>query len=74
MRFGLSYRSAFSMFYTVPANIDLGVATMKMDIHGTIHFTPHTFTAGGAWDVTDELTVSADASYELWSQAPTPYL
>lgn len=74
VRFGFNYRAEFAMNYSVPADLNLGMASMKMDIKGTIHYTPHTFNLGGAWDPVDAATVSVDLQYGLWRSAPSPYM
>lgn len=72
---GFDYRGERSLYYEVPAMVDLsGVATLAFKIHGYTHYTPHTFTLGGAWHPEDDLTVTGDVSYQLWSKAPTPYM
>lgn len=73
LRFGLNYRAQFSMDYSVPADMTLIVGGQKilmdMTITGTIHYTPHTFSLGAAWDPLDEATVSMDLQYAMWSGA-----
>lgn len=72
---GLSYRGERSLYYEVPAMVDLsGVATLAFKIHGYTHYTPHTFTLGAAWKPVPELTLTGDFEYLLWSKAPTPYV
>lgn len=75
LRFGLNFRGEMMLFYQVPATIDLdGVGVLAMDIQGINHYQPHTVTLGSAWDVTDQLTFTADLIYGMWSHAPTPYM
>lgn len=75
LRFGLSFRGEMALFYQVPAVINLdGVGTLAMDIQGNNHYSPHTFTLGGAWDVADDFSLSADVIYGMWSRAPSPYM
>lgn len=74
-RLGLDFRGERSLYYEVPAMVDLaGVATLAFKIHGYTHYTPHTFTLGAAWKPEDDLTLTADLEYMLWSRAPTPYV
>lgn len=75
LRFGFTYRSEMSLHITIPATVDLqGVGVLAFTIQGVTHFTPHTFNLGVAWDVNDELTLTLDGSYEMWSRAPSPYV
>ncbi len=75
LRFGLNYRSQMRLFYSIPADITLeGIGQLNLIISGYNHFTPHTVTAGVAWDPLPELTLSLDANYQTWSRAPSPYV
>jgi long-subunit fatty acid transport protein len=74
LRLGLSWRGEFKHYYQLPANIDLqGIGVLALSISGYNHFTPHTFTAGAAWDPLEQLTVALDLSYQRWSAAPSPH-
>ena len=75
LRFGFVYRSEMQLRVVIPAAVELdGVGTLAFTLEGVTHFTPHTFNLGVAWDVTDELTLSLDGSYQMWSRAPSPYM
>src|SRR5262249_8020064 len=51
-----------------------GIGQLAFVVSGTVHYSPHTFNAGVAWDVAPDLTFTADANYALWSPAPSPYM
>ena len=71
LRIGASYRGAIQLKYALPTAIDLGeIGTLLLDIHGIAHYSPHTFTVGASY-FTDQLTLSADFSYALWSRPRT---
>ncbi len=75
LRFGLSYRWEMALDYAIPARIDLvGIGQLALIVSGVVHYSPHTFNVGAAWDVTDDVTITADANWALWSRAPTPYM
>ncbi|MGQ0508125.1 MAG: OmpP1/FadL family transporter, partial [Myxococcaceae bacterium] len=75
LRFGLSYRGPVALDYRIPAHIDLtGVGVLNFTISGVAHYTPHTITGGVALDLTPQLTVTLDGTYELWSLAPSPFV
>ncbi|MBK7860727.1 MAG: outer membrane protein transport protein [Archangiaceae bacterium] len=75
LRFGFVYRGEIMVNLRIPATVDLqGVGTLAFTIEGIAHYSPHTFNLGVAWDVTDELTLTLDGSYEMWSRAPSPYM
>jgi hypothetical protein len=64
-----------SNFYKIPAEVNLGgIGTLAFVLSGYNHYTPHQFTGGFAYDLTPEMTLTADLSYELWSAAPSPYI
>ncbi|MBS1151290.1 MAG: hypothetical protein H6Q89_2988 [Myxococcaceae bacterium] len=75
LRFGVTYRSEMALKYEIPASVNLkGVATLAFVIQGYTHYTPHIVAFGGAWDITDDFTVSLDGEYNRWSGAPSPYV
>jgi long-subunit fatty acid transport protein len=75
IKLGFSYRSEMSLFYVIPASIELeGVANMGFEVSGLKYFTPHTLELGGTWAVTDALTLALSGQYALWSRAPDPYV
>lgn len=75
LRLGLSYRGEMWLFYQIPAKVELeGLGTMDFVVQGYTHYTPHTFSGGISWDPTDDLTVSLDGIYGMWSRAPSPYV
>lgn len=75
LRAGISWRNEMSNFYSIPAEVNLGgVGTLAFVLSGYNHYTPHQFNAGVGYDISDQTTVSADISYELWSAAPTPFV
>ncbi len=75
LRFGLNYRWEMALYYQIPAVIDLqGIGVLGFTLEGTTHFSPHTVTAGMAWDVLPQLTLSLDGAWANWSAAPSPYL
>lgn len=74
-RAGLSWRNEMSNFYSIPAEVNLGgVGTLAFVLSGYNHYTPHQFNAGIGYDLNEQMTISADVSYELWSAAPTPFV
>lgn len=75
LRLAADYRYEMSNYYAIPASVDLaGVGVLAFTLSGYNHYTPHTITVGGAFDPTEEMTLSLDAAYEMWSAAPTPYV
>ncbi len=75
LRFGATYRSEMALKYEIPASVDLqGIGVLAFIIQGYTHYTPHVVAIGGAWDITDDFTVSIDGEYQRWSGAPSPYV
>ncbi len=75
VRLGASFRWEMALLYEIPATVDLqGIGSLAFTVSGTSHYTPHTFTLGGAWDVSPDVTVALDGEYAMWSQAPSPYV
>jgi len=75
LRIGVSYRGEMSLLVQIPATVNLqGVGTLAFVVQGITHYSPHTITGGVAFDLTEDFTLSADAEYQLWSKAPSPYV
>ncbi len=75
LRFGVTYRHEMALLYVIPAEVDLrGIGTLAFQVSGVAHYSPHTVTAGVAWDATADLTVTVDGQWMHWSVAPSPYL
>ncbi len=75
LRFGVNFRWEMKLIYVIPAKVDLdGVGTLQFVIQGVTHYSPHTLSFGGAWDITDQFTVSIDGEWANWSAAPNPYM
>lgn len=75
LRFGASYRYYMQLIYNIPANVNLqGIGALDFTVSGVALYSPHTFNFGVAYDPIPNLTLTADANYQLWSQAPTPYM
>ncbi|MFL5320298.1 MAG: OmpP1/FadL family transporter [Myxococcaceae bacterium] len=74
-RLGASYRHEMSLLYSIPASVELaGIGTLAFVLTGITHYTPPIISVGGAFDPTDDMTLSLDLTYEMWSRAPTPYV
>lgn len=75
LRFGVAYHGAMAVYYEIPANIDIdGVAVLGFKASGTGLYTPHSIDFGVSWDVTPELTLTAQGEWKMWSLSPSPYL
>jgi long-subunit fatty acid transport protein len=75
LRFGFNYRSEISLLVHIPASVELaGVGVLSFVVEGYTHYSPHSFNLGMAWDVTDDFTLTAEAQYQMWSRAPSPYV
>jgi len=75
LRFGFNYRSEMQLRVVIPATVELdGIGSLAFKLEGVTHFSPHTFNLGVAWDVTDQFTLSAEGSYQMWSRMPSPYM
>jgi long-chain fatty acid transport protein len=74
-RLGLAYRHEMALLLQIPAKVDLeGIGVLAFTVQGITHFSPHTVVLGTSWDVTPELTLSADLQWANWSAAPSPYV
>jgi long-chain fatty acid transport protein len=68
----VSYRAQLKLDFELPTSIDLGdLGVLGLDIRGVAHFSPHTFSSGVEFSK-DNLTLTADVRYALWSSAPNP--
>jgi long-subunit fatty acid transport protein len=75
LRLGASYRAEMSLLYSIPARVNLtGIGQLDFSVQGLVHYSPHTFNAGVAYDVSPKLTLTLDGTFALWSRAPSPYL
>jgi hypothetical protein len=75
LRLGASFRSEMRLFYSIPADITMeGIGQLNLIISGINHYSPHTVSAGVAWDLRPDLTLSLDGNYQMWSRAPSPYV
>jgi len=75
-RAGFVMRDRSSFDVTLPASLtisglDVG---LLLDIVTLSNFTPRTWTGGVTVDVIDSVSVSFDAQYAQWSEAPAPFL
>ena len=74
VRLGFSYRGAIQLDYALPGAIAIDdLLNLALELRGTVLFTPDIYNFGAAW--TQEaagLTVSGEASWARWSQAPDP--
>lgn len=75
LRFGATYRYEIMLPVTIPAIVDLeGIGTLNLSVNAISHWAPHQVSFGGAWDITEQATVSLDLDYQHWSTAPSPYV
>lgn len=75
LRFGATYRYEIMLPVTIPAVVDLeGIGTLLLSVSAISHYAPHQVSFGGAWDVTEQLTLTLDGEYQHWSSAPSPYV
>lgn len=75
LRLGATFRWEMSLRYEIPASVNLSdVGTLGFVISGTTHYTPHTLAFGAAFDVLENLTVTLDGDFRLYSAAPSPYM
>lgn len=75
LRFGAMYRWETMLPVTIPAQLDLeGIGSLALTVNAVAHYAPHQVSVGGAWDITDQLTVTLDGEYQHWSAAPSPYV
>lgn len=74
LRLGASWRGALALDYRLPTRLFLdGLVDLDLDIGGTVLYSPHVVTLGGAYTIESmALTISADANYSVWSLAPDP--
>lgn len=76
VRAGFVMRDRSSFDVTLPASLtisglDIG---LLLDIVTLSNFSPRTWTGGVTVDVVDTVSVSFDAQYAQWSEAPAPFL
>jgi long-subunit fatty acid transport protein len=71
---GLVFRQAIGLEYVVPANIVMeDIGSLDLRLQGMALWSPHEFGMGAAWEIPSTHTVvSADLTYALWNQAPSP--
>jgi long-chain fatty acid transport protein len=75
LRLGASYRAEMSLLYSIPASVTLtGIGQLDFTVQGLVHYSPHTFNAGVAYDIRPNLTATLDGTFALWSRAPSPYM
>jgi long-chain fatty acid transport protein len=73
-----SWRGQVAAKYELPINIQLDtvngppIDTLGINVSGYSYYTPHEFTLGGRFRITDSLSASVDLSYEMWHMAPNP--
>ncbi len=77
LRLGLAWRAAVALEYDLPLRLELGPALQfDLRLQGTALYTPHQITGGIAWDLPEPpghgLTLSAEATWAMWSRAPDP--
>jgi long-subunit fatty acid transport protein len=76
VRFAFVFRDASSFDVTLPATLDLtGLDVgLLLDIQNRANFSPRMWNGGMTLDVWEAVSVSFDAQYAQWSEAPPPFL
>lgn len=76
LRIAGSYRGEMQLEYALPTTIDMGeIGSIDLNIAGVAHYTPHIFSLGAQYTMLDDdLTLSAEIRYAMWSRAPNPAL
>ncbi len=73
LRVSFAYRGSLQLGIVQPNVIRLGdIGTLKLDVSGTVHYTPHELSVGISFSPTPSLRLLADAKLSLWSLAPLP--
>jgi long-subunit fatty acid transport protein len=73
IRVGLAYRQANLLEVTLPTTVGLGdVGTLFLDVRSLMHYTPHELALGASVRPSEDLRVSFDLRWHLWSLAPNP--
>ena len=71
---GFSWRGPLQSEFELPTQVLVDdLLEMNIMLKGTVLYTPHIFSLGGAWNFKAlNLLISSELSYALWSQAPDP--
>jgi long-chain fatty acid transport protein len=72
-RLALVYRQAFGVTFSTVAAVEVAGEPINLDLSAEGLYTPHQLVAGYAW-ATDDLVLSADATFALWSAYDGPYV